>query len=415
MIMISGGSKEKLWDMTYNKQRHDKTTPSSKSSLLLLFYFLSISFVIFGLGRHVVTTIIFWWPTAAIKEPNVVKNEATEIVELPPLEVLISPKVKVIGDISWMLDFAVIAFPKSGTTFMKGYLNKTAETYVYEREFCMKNYSSVAVFVKEYYELHVKLRQPRYPKTIRFGLKCPGVFYRADDIHIYKKYFPTTKFIVGLRHPVSWFGSFYNYQSYRNITLPKNTSTLIGKCSINHEKVCTDRARFHAGLARLGKTPMQDEDEMNLLFGLRYDKQQQQPYSNATKAVDNTQSDRNLRKHGGLPNQVLLYEIRQIHDKEISKQRLVPTNIKQYLGIHEDLPPILSYKQKKKRAINICDDEHKDARRILVEHGVDAAIWIKRYFLKSDSVEVISQNSFHRFIGDWGVDPCSNLDTNSTA
>ena len=81
MIMISGGSKETLWDMTYNKQRHDKITQSSyKSSLLLLFYFLSISFVIFGLGQHVVTTIIFWWPTAAIKEPNVVKNEATEMV-----------------------------------------------------------------------------------------------------------------------------------------------------------------------------------------------------------------------------------------------------------------------------------------------------------------------------------------------
>lgn len=152
---------------------------------------------------------------------------------------------------------------------------------------------------------------------------------------------------------------------------------------------------------------MQDTEEMNLLLGLRYDEQQQN--SNATEDVNNPQNSRHLRKNSnGLPNQVLIYEIRQIHDDEVSKQ--VPTHIQQYLGIHEDLPTILSYKQKKTRAINICDDQHKDVRRILVEHGADAASWIKRYFMQSDSVKVTSPESFYRFIGDWGVDPCSNLE-----
>ncbi|KAL7529572.1 hypothetical protein ACHAXR_003666, partial [Thalassiosira sp. AJA248-18] len=325
-----------------------------------------------------------------------IKVEVTDIVELPPLEELIAENGTITGDISWMLDFAVIAFPKAGTTFMKDHLNSTKETYVYEREFCMKHYSDVADFVKIYYDLHAKLKQPRYPKTIQFGLKCPGVLYRADDIHIYAKYFPNTKFIVGLRHPVSWFESFYNYQSHRKVDLP-TTSQLIGNC-VNHQKVCSDRARFHTALARLGLTPMKDDEEISFLFGLRYDVQQ----TNTPKDMRNY-----LRKEIiGLPNQVLLYEIRQIRDKEDSKA--VSSSIQQYLGIHEDFPAILSYKQNKTRAIDICDGEHMVARRLLVEHGTDARIWIQKYFLKHPSVEVASPGSFFQLLNDWSVDPCSN-------
>ena len=42
-------------------------------------------------------------------------------IELPPLEELIDSNGNVIGDISWMLDFAIIAFPKAGTTFVSVY------------------------------------------------------------------------------------------------------------------------------------------------------------------------------------------------------------------------------------------------------------------------------------------------------
>jgi len=339
------------------------------------------------------------WPIMRVKNVGI-KKEATDLIELPPLKELIAPNGTVIGDISWMLDFAIIAFPKSGTTFMKDYLNETGETYVYEREFCIKRYSQVSDFVQTYYKLHVKLNQPKQPKTIRFGLKCPGVFYRTDDIHIYAKYFPHTKFIVGLRHPISWFESFYNYQSYRNVSLP-NTLELIGKCQ-NHGKVCTDRARFHAALARLGKTPMQSDKEIALLFGLRYSEQQ---YIHQTNNHQN-ESDPNHRdlKQNGFSNEVFLYELRQIHNKAASKE--LASGIQQYIGLRDKLPTILSYKQTKPRAINICDDEHETARKLLAEHGTDARTWIVEYFLPSLSVS--STISFHSYLNDWGTDPCLN-------
>jgi len=323
---------------------------------------------------------------------------------LPPLEHLLSRNGTVVGDISWMLDFAIIAFPKSGTTFLKNHLNRTNQTYVYEREFCMKHVSDVADFVKIYYDLHVKSNQTKHSKTMRFGLKCPGVFYRAEDIHIYAKHFPRTKFIVGLRHPISWFESFYNYQRFRNISLPK-TSQLIGRCA-QHQKVCTDRARFHAALARLGKTAMKKDHEIDLLFGSRYEQQYQNKRGANSHLRSNNQKRFRYLKQRGLPNQVFLYELREIHNQEAAKD--LDAALSQYLGTQEEFPVMQSYEQTKPRAINICDGEHDEARRLLAEHGTDASEWIQRYLLKNPSVQASARDSFHRYLDDWGIDPCSN-------
>ena len=68
------------------------------------------------------------------------------------------------------------------------------------------------------------------------------------------EYFPKTKLIVGIRHPVLWFESFFNF--WQTIANGKNrpylsttqTELLIGPCTIN-EHVCTDHARFHLQIA----------------------------------------------------------------------------------------------------------------------------------------------------------------------
>jgi hypothetical protein len=120
--------------------------------------------------------------------------------EMPPIDKLIARNGTIIGDISFLLDFAIIAFPKSGTTFMKDYLNSSSETWLYEKEFCIKSTKDLQRFVYTYHEMHVKLKQSTHNKQIKFGLKCPGVLYR-NDIQIYRQYFPNAKLLVGLRHP----------------------------------------------------------------------------------------------------------------------------------------------------------------------------------------------------------------------
>lgn len=341
-----------------------------------------------------------------------------------------------------MLDFAIIGFPKSGTSFLKNYLNSTSETYVYHREFCIKKESDLIRFVEVYHELHLQFQQQqqqsssssRTNQKIQFGLKCPGVLYRSHDLTFYKTYFPNTKFIIGLRHPVLWLESFYNYQMNRNVSsLPLDTSSLIGKC-LHHEKVCTDRARFHAALARLGKTPMVDGKEVDLLFGTRYEDEKMSSYKKHHYSSSNNSSSSSSLHHSpprqqqqerflsksqkiynpqqqqqqldGFPNQLLLYEVRQLHQNDTSIPREVSNTLGKYLNIQQELPPILSYKNVKPRAIDICDEVHAPVRELLVNHGTDAAVWIKEYLWKNPSVVVADPESFGRLLDGWSVDPC---------
>ena len=399
-----------------------RTPPKFSSRKLTAFYFFILT-VVFMCGRHLLPR-----PPSVYNNSNNTKSSApstTEItttntnsdsttITIPPLKDLIDKNGKVISDISWMLDFAIIGFPKSGTSFLKNYLNQTEETFVYHREFCIKKSSDLTRFVEVYHELHVRFQQQQQVQhnnnnnqRIRFGLKCPGVLYRSHDMNIYKTYFPNTKFIVGIRHPVIWFESFYNYQVGRNVSLPASTSSLIGKCE-NHQKVCTDRARFHAALARLRKTPLVEKEEVDLLFGTRYEGN----YNNTSSLHPPQQlrrflnSGKHKKQQDGFPNQLLLYEVRQLHQNDTTPRELSET-LRNYLDIQSDLPPILSYKNIKPRAINICDDVHANVRRLLVDHGTDAAIWIKDYLMENPTVEIASPESFVRLLDSWSADPCA--------
>ena len=51
---------------------------------------------------------------------------------------------------------------------------------------------------------------------------------------------------------------------------------------------------------------------------------------------------------------------------------------------------------------------HANVRNLLVNHGIDAADWIKEYLMKSPTVEVASPESFVRLLDSWRVDPCAN-------
>jgi len=192
--------------------------------------------------------------------------------------------------------------------------------------------------------------------------------------------------------------------------------------------VCTDRGRFHAALARLGKTPMREEVELDLLLGRRYEdrqiqqqQQQQQHHQRESDRKTNTTRQHSekhppkKRRGGGrhlnqneLPNRVLLYQVNQIHDRRTRKELSI--DVARYLNVRaSSLPPIASYEQTKARAIDICrGDEHEEARRVLAEHGADARVWIREYFSKHPSVSVVESRSFHRILDGWGIDPCWN-------
>ena len=74
--------------------------------------------------------------------------------------------------------------------------------------------------------------------------------------------------------------------------MPMNTTQLIGQCN-KHRKVCTDRARLHAALARLGKTKLVEDEEVSLLYGFDISK-------NTTARVKKILAAQRHRQHNNL-------------------------------------------------------------------------------------------------------------------
>jgi len=308
-------------------------------------------------------------------------NTGSEVSSIPPLEDILDKDGNVIGDISWMLDFAVIGYPKTGTTYLLGYLDEPEDTYLHPSELCFrghKKHRNLQKFVKEYHALHLKFNNPNdgrvrgNHKKVKFGLKCPSVLFN-DGIQTFQKHFPKTKLIVGMRHPVSWFESYYNYRVRRHDIdgIPPPTSELITGCFKSGKLFCAEGGRFHVGLSKLKGAPMEFKWNGNL-----------------------------FKYRGNLPNEVFIY------DKEQMDSDIFRLDLENYLGI--DLPKNEGHSNVHNgtQAINICDTEHDMLRERLVKYGNQAVDWITNEFVDSSGVVVSTSGSFVQIIQQWKNDPC---------
>jgi hypothetical protein len=92
-------------------------------------------------------------------------------------------------------------------------------------------------------------------------------------------------------------------------------------------------------------------------------------------------------------------------------------DLRDFLDLHSDLRPLqpwtpvpadekYSNKAAMARRIDICDDKHKQIRKVLVESGKSAAEWITKYFIESEDVVVTSKDLLIQLLDDWKYDPC---------
>ena len=107
-----------------------------------------------------------------------------------------------------LIEFAVTGFPKTGTSYLLRHLLNTEETFMGEEEHCLSS-SGISTKISMY-------RRGRMTEDgttrIKNGLKCPRDLEDVHGLANYEKFFPSTNFIVSLRHPILWFQSFYNYK-----------------------------------------------------------------------------------------------------------------------------------------------------------------------------------------------------------
>jgi hypothetical protein len=294
----------------------------------------------------------------------------------------------VTGDPQWLINFAIVAFPKCGTSTLMHYFANNPEVQISKRERCELGANQHVPLIRDLYTDYAAGDYVR-------GIKCPAHLENDLSKNNLQRYFPKTDMIVGIRHPVKWFESFYNHRVQNDHPM-RNMSDLVGACGKRSFGVCTNRASFHTSLAQLGKTALTKEEQK--IF----------PIS----------SQRWFGKKMNLSNRVFLYEVEQLSDKNASRAKDFRKDLQRFLYLRKPLPPMVWFKPGRKdlgdeyqkrvneKKIDICDDQFVMLREVLLEHAVNVSKWVRHHFLSSDTVHVSSRDHLNTVLENWKHDPC---------
>lgn len=335
------------------------------------------------------TTAVYTNSTKQLMPPTTVPTAAPhdesfdpQDTDWPKLDTLIGDRVKnVKRDVDFMLDFAIVGHPKCATTFFMAYLASQQEIAMPAHEIQSMSARRPAEMVATLYELD------KDGYGYKRGYKAPRDIVSLKALSTIREYFPTTRLIVGLRHPVLWFESFYNYRLYKNYKMPP-AEQLFGPNRREFHGVCTGESKFHIHLDHLRKT-------------------------------ERTASEKKLLSYDGpepqLPrmnNPVFLYEINQLHDENATRAEHFLRNLEQFIGLKQELEPIhvsssSTGQPKKEKKIDICNVKYRFIRAELMKNAVEASKWIREYFLQSPDVVVSSPEYFDTLLKTWLVDPCA--------
>jgi hypothetical protein len=357
-----------------------------------------------------------------VPEKAISLHDNLEPIPRPHLSTLVQGW-NITGNVSWLLQFSIVGFPKTGTSTLMFHLRDHPEIHMFPHERCELSYNQHVHLIEDMYRQF----PPAVNASRRFvkGIKCP-VELESTQIALrnYQRYFPTTDFVVGIRHPIRWyvfmiflclvckdfeslipithcvvfafkrFESFYNFRLQNDIPMPP-AEALIGKCRKRSNNVCTNRASFHVFLANFGKTNFTSVDELALID------------PDMQKALDPVPTRR----------RVFLYEISQLSDPQRESQ--FRKDLQVFLHLQKPIDPFAWFKPGKNRTdekadtkqfnrdkINVCEDRYMELRKVLLHHAVQASHWIRRYFLNADGVVVSSRRHFEQILQSWEIDPC---------
>jgi hypothetical protein len=108
---------------------------------------------------------------------------------------------EITGDPQFLLDFAIIGFPKCGTTSFQVWLGQHPQVQCFENEvFALSNNLPERLI----FRLYTKLKPESHWKR---GFKNPLDIRTPHSLQYLQSLFPKTLLIVGIRHPVLWFES----------------------------------------------------------------------------------------------------------------------------------------------------------------------------------------------------------------
>ena len=138
----------------------------------------------------------------------------------PPLNTLVRLNVKTGNreisnkvSVDWLLDFAIIGFPKCGTSSLKAWLRRAPGIFMDDDEIYSMSNGNPGQLVQHFYKVYDGLKPGKVENGVagthipldqmKFGIKNPADIDSVLSLSEYRSYFPNTRFVVQLRHPVS--------------------------------------------------------------------------------------------------------------------------------------------------------------------------------------------------------------------
>ncbi|KAL7568325.1 hypothetical protein ACA910_018460 [Epithemia clementina (nom. ined.)] len=214
------------------------------------------------------------------------------------------------------------------------------------------------------------------------GFKNPKQIYQPSALQTLSREWPKAKFLVGVRHPVWWFQSVYNYKlrqgrlrpivqqvlvvqqqqqqqgmnnndtyyysttnNHNNHTTTNTTNTIITAATVlqylqEHHlctgNVCLHHAEFHRFLSYLGHTPLQSSHEWTLLG--------RTPPPTTTS-----------QHHYSHPNPLFLYDLSQLLQANPTnhhhQQHQFEADLSHFLELSKPLPPLPRRKKRRRRVV----------------------------------------------------------------
>jgi hypothetical protein len=328
----------------------------------------------------------------------------------PPLDEFVDQDGNVTSRARRLLDWSVIGFGKCGTTAFLDWLDLHPQTR------CIK--SEVWDLVLGHPEgliqkLHGLPAGERYSR----GYKSPREIVDSRVLRYYRTYFPSAKLIVGIRHPVRWFESLYNFrvqnQKVKDAGRMRHPNDLVGVCTRGMKNTCTEKGNFALHLLRLGKQNHNSTSSP----------------SSGGGSVPSERAERVLRLYRSkwynasavpaMPNPVFLFDVAQLGDSNATRSRQFQRDVQWFLGLEEEMLPFVRTKpgkvwgpvvqaKKDRLRIDICDDEYALVRANLVKMSRLNADWIRNEFLNYPGVHFSSRDFLEQILDTWMLDPCEN-------
>ena len=300
-------------------------------------------------------------------------------------------EANITAPVDWILQFAHIGMPKTASTSIMQLLYSHPEIQMYDHEISSLQNAIPAQLVKEMYELPPGRHFQR-------GYKSPGQLERIYCVYAFEKYFFNTRLIIGVRHPIWWFQSWFNFRLAQN-RLQNEESPMIYMDST----LLPQSLEFHKNIAQLGKTNPSSAEEQALLGS--FPRPIPKRYYLAHEKL-------NL-SHAYMPkldNKVFLYAEEQLNEKDT----LLPvflSDLQSFLNLSIPLGELPHYNTQEMHVsgdrIDICWKEYEPLRESLTELGSNMADWILQYFVPlKDEVVVSSPKQFRKLLLQWKEDPC---------